>query len=61
MRPVIVRHVYPPIPDRRWDWLAVWSDYDDDPECRHPVGRGPTLEAAIADLQIETEMRDAAA
>jgi hypothetical protein len=55
MRSVIVRHVCPPIPDRRWDWMAVWSDYDDDPECRHPVGHGPTLEAAIADLQIETE------
>lgn len=45
-------HVYPPIPDRAWDWAAVDADtHDPDPEARdHVVGRGPTERAAINDL-----------
>lgn len=50
---VITENVYPPIPDRRWDWSAVFDGY----EPGDPIGRGPTEEAAIEDLleQIEEE------
>lgn len=53
----VVRHIRPPIPDRRWDYEATWPGHDPDPDARHPVGHGPTEAAAIEDLQIETEMR----
>lgn len=46
---VRVTCVYPPIPDRSFDYAAYR-----DPEPGHPVGRGPTPFAAINDL-IEQE------
>lgn len=55
-------HECPPIPIRDWDWSAVTDDYDADCDqdgffSSHPVGSGPTEEAAIADLleQLEDE------
>lgn len=55
-------HEYPPIPIRSMDWSAVTDDYDVDCDgdgffSTSPVGRGPTEEAAIADLleQLEDE------
>jgi hypothetical protein len=54
-------HVYPPIPDRSTDWSAVDDDtYDCDCDqdgffSLGPVGRGPTEEAAIADLLEQLE------
>jgi hypothetical protein len=47
--PVQVEHVYPPIPERQWDYAAYR-----DPEPGHPVGRGRTPFEAINDL-IEQE------
>lgn len=46
-------HVFPPIPDRRFDWCA-WDDDLGEDCSRH--GWGPTEAAAIADLmqQLET-------
>jgi hypothetical protein len=47
---------YPPIPDRSMDWSAIDDDnYDADCDqdgffSTSPIGRGPTEEAAIADL-----------
>jgi len=41
-------YVYPPIPDRRFDWQAVLKDHD--PESHAPVGHGATEEEAILDL-----------
>lgn len=41
------RHVYPPIPDRRFDYCAWYSDQDEN----GPMGWGPTREEAIADLK----------
>lgn len=41
------RHVYPPIPDRRFDYCAWYSDQDEG----GPMGWGPTREEAIADLK----------
>ena len=44
-------HVFPPIPDRRCDWSAIdWDTYDGAEDSRCPIGRGPTEEAARADL-----------
>lgn len=44
---IITNYIYPPIPDRRFDWSAVTDNY----EPGQPIGYGPTKEAAIADLQ----------
>ena len=46
MEPIQTNNVYPPIPDRRWDWVAYR-----DPERRS--GFGPTEEDAILDLLQE--------
>jgi hypothetical protein len=47
---LIVENVYPPIPDRSFDWCA----YDlDSPE--GPQGYGPTKERAIEDFNEKLE------
>lgn len=52
-------HVYPPIPDRRFDWSAIVPDeYDGAPDSNCPIGRGPTEEAAIADLLEQLAAHD---
>jgi len=48
-------NVCPPIPVRDCDWSAITDDY----EPGHPVGTGPTEEAAILDL-IEQLFEEAA-
>ena len=50
---IITDHIYPPIPDRRWDWSAVTEDY----EPGHPQGFGKTESEAIGDLldQLQDE------
>lgn len=45
---IITSHVYPPIPDRRFDWCA----YRDGQEELGNYGYGQTKEAAIADLLV---------
>lgn len=44
--PIIVQHVYPPIPDRQFDYCAFRDGY----EPGLIVGWGKTQEEAIADL-----------
>lgn len=44
--PVNLHFVYPPIPDRQFDWQAVRGSYD----LGDKVGFGRTREEAIADL-----------
>jgi hypothetical protein len=46
--------VYPPIPDRRFDWMATLQGYD----VGDAIGRGPTEQAAIADLREQLEGDD---
>ena len=48
---------YPPIPVRDMDWSAVTDNYDgaEDSSTRGQIGRGPTEEAAIADLLEQLE------
>lgn len=46
--------IYPPIPDRRFDWCAVDDDtYDGAPDSgtRHEIGYGATEQEAIDDLK----------
>lgn len=51
-----VQHIYPPIPDRRFDYAATVEGYE--PGC--PIGYGPTEEEAVADLVslLEDELDD---
>lgn len=51
---VVTHYVYPPIPDRRWDWCAVDDDTFAGPGSQ--IGHGPTEAAAIADLLMETNL-----
>ena len=45
--PIETRFVNPPIPDRRCDWCAWYSDADEE----GPRGWGPSEAEAIADLE----------
>jgi hypothetical protein len=47
MPKLTTQHVFPPIPDRRWDWRALFEG-DDEATGRH--GYGPTEDDAIVDL-----------
>lgn len=54
--------VYPPIPDRSFDWQAITDDYDgaEDSSTRNQIGRGATEQEAINDLldQLEDATND---
>lgn len=43
---IVTTFIYPPIPDRRFDWQAVTDDY----EPGDPMGHGATEAEAKADL-----------
>jgi hypothetical protein len=45
-----------PLPIRSFDWMANWDNYGGP---GHPLGFGATEAEAIADLKIETAMRNA--
>jgi hypothetical protein len=49
---VMTDFVYPPIPERNFDWIA----YTGDGECG-PFGHGATEQAAIDDLREQLEER----
>ena len=51
MTKIITANIYPPIPDRRFDWTAVTDDYE--PGC--PIGYGRTEQEAIQDLTLQLE------
>jgi hypothetical protein len=48
--------IYPPIPDRSFDWCA-YDDATYEPGC--PIGYGATEQEAIADLMKELEFANA--
>jgi hypothetical protein len=49
--------VYPPIPDRRFDWSAALDGY----EPPDPLGYGPTMWDAVRDLIDQLEDKEEAA
>ena len=53
-RKIITTFVYPPIPDRRWDWQAITDDY----EGGAPLGSGATEREAVLDLLDQLEERE---
>jgi hypothetical protein len=53
-RRIVTDYIYPPIPDRQFDWLA----YREGDEERGPRGYGPTEAAAIADLKDSIDDED---
>lgn len=55
---IVTSFIYPPIPDRRFDWQAVDDDsYDgaDDSSNRHQIGYGSTEQEAVADLMAQID------
>lgn len=53
---IITRYVPPPIPSRKWDWIATANNYEL-PE--HPVGVGFTEGEAVMDLYEQIAEREA--
>lgn len=54
MHKIITTYIYPPIPDRNWDWQATLDGY----EPGDPIGHGPNEDAAKADLLEQVEDDD---
>ena len=48
---IVTNFIYPPIPQRQFDWSAVTDDY----EGGQPIGYGETEAAAVADLMEQLE------
>lgn len=59
MSQITTANVCPPIPDRRFDWSAIFSDTydgaDDADSVFEMIGTGPTEDAAIDDLIRQLE------
>lgn len=53
MKKIEVEYNPPPIPNRKFDWMATWEGYDRG----DPIGFGATEAEAILDLQRETEFK----
>jgi hypothetical protein len=47
---IVVLFVYPPIPDRRFDYSATWDGDEPDDDGHMASGDGPTAAAAVLDL-----------
>ena len=52
---IITNFVYPPIPDRRFDWSAVTDNYCGAEDSHCPIGYGPTEQEAITDLKNQID------
>ena len=50
MEKIVTYYWAKPIPDRRFDWEAVFDNYDGAEDSHCPIGFGLTEQAAIADL-----------
>ena len=47
--------VYPPIPDRRFDWCATFDDDEPDDDGNMTAGYGKTPEEAVHDLKVSAD------
>ena len=47
---IVTTHVYPPIPDRHFDWQAHYDDDEPNDDGHMAAGHGPTEAAAVLDL-----------
>lgn len=57
--PIVTSHVYPPIPDRSFDWNARRDNSEPDDDGHMEQGWGHTEAEAIADLlRLEAELAD---
>lgn len=54
MKKIETEYSPPPIPNRKFDWMATFEDYDQGA----PIGFGETEAEAIADLYIEAELKE---
>jgi hypothetical protein len=52
---IVTEFVYPPIPDRRFDWSAVTDSYDGAEDSHCPIGYGRSEREAIDDLVAQIE------
>lgn len=50
MPPIRTTLIYPPIPDRRWDYQATFADDEPDDDGRMRAGFGRIEAEAVADL-----------
>lgn len=49
-RNIITSFDYPPIPNKRFDWSAIFDDYDGTDDSGSPIGYGATEKEAVEDL-----------
>ena len=52
---IITRYVFPPIPDRQFDWMAYFDGDEPNDAGGMDVGYGRTREEAISDLTTNYE------
>jgi hypothetical protein len=48
---IVTSYIYPPVPDRNYDWAATYDGY----EPGDPIGYGKTEAEAILDLLEQRE------
>lgn len=53
MHKILTSHDKKPIPDRNFDWLAVYENYDGAPDADSPIGFGATEKEAIDNLKLQ--------
>jgi len=51
---LLVFHVFPPVPVRHWDYMAIYAE-DVCEEC-HPYGEGASIEDAVQNLFNNVEI-----
>lgn len=55
---IVITFVYPPIPDRNFDWSATWDNDEPDDNGQMLHGHGRTPLDAIRDLLDSTEIHE---
>lgn len=56
-RKINVHFEFPAIPNRNFDWVATFDDYDGAPDADyHPIGYGQSIKEAINDLLEQEDL-----